>query len=248
MNARKATAVIVKDLTVTYNKECVLKHINLSIPTGQMVAIVGPNGAGKTTLLKALLQIVKTQQGEVIFPSIEHGVDSGKIAYVPQSGSVDWDFPITVIDVVIMGMYGELGWFKKAGKREKKVALEMLEKVGMSGYENRQIGQLSGGQKQRVFLARALVQNAEIYLMDEPFKGVDAVTELVIVNLLKELRNQGKTVIVVHHDLDTVKEYFDWSILINKSIVACGPVKDVCKKENLYLTYHRSDMDYQKVS
>lgn len=248
MSMGKIDAVTVKNLSLAYNKEYVLRDINLSIPQEKMVAIVGPNGAGKTSLLKSLLDIVKPQQGEVVFPSMKERKRGEQIAYVPQSGSVDWDFPVTVLDVVMMGMYGRLGWFKRPGNKEKENAVQMLEKVGMKEYQNRQIGQLSGGQRQRVFLARALVQNAQIYLMDEPFKGVDAMTELIIVGLLKELRNEGKTVIVVHHDLDTITEYFDWVILINKEIIANGPVKEVCCRENLHATYHGSDVPYKKVS
>lgn len=241
MIARTTMALIVRNLSVAYNKEQVLMDINLSIPKGKLVAIIGPNGAGKTTLMKSILSIIKPQKGEVIFPILSTKIRKNEISYVPQSGSVDWDFPITVLEVVMMGRYGYLGWLKKCGRNEKKLAMEMLEKVGMKEYHNRQIGQLSGGQQQRVFLARALVQNAEIYLLDEPFKGVDAQTETIIVTLLKELRNQGKTVIVVHHNLDTVEAYFDWSILINKSIIACGPVKDTFNQENLHAAYHGSE-------
>lgn len=248
MITRMKMALIIKNLTVTYNKENVLDNVNLNIPQGKMVAVIGPNGAGKTTLLKAVLNIIKPQKGKIIFTSLEEGQWNCPISYVPQSSSVDWEFPVTVLDVVMMGRYGHLGWLRRAGKKEKKIAMEMLDKVGMLEYKDRQIGQLSGGQKQRVFLARALVQKAEIYLLDEPFKGVDVSTEAVIIRLLKELRDDGKTVIVVHHDLDTVESYFDWAILINKHIVANGAVEDIFNEIYLHQLYHGSEINYKKVS
>lgn len=248
MIGRSAIALTIKDLSVAYNKEYVLKNINLSIPKGKLIAVIGPNGAGKTTLMKTILNIVKPNTGSVLFPSLSTKKWNNEISYVPQNGSVDWDFPITVLEVVLMGRYGYLGWFKKIGTKEKEMAFEMLEKVGMKEFHNRQIGQLSGGQQQRVFLARALVQNAQIYLLDEPFKGVDVKTEEIIVRLLKELRNKGKTVIVVHHNLDTVEDYFDWSILINREVIASGPVKEVFNKENLHVAYHGSEITFVKAS
>ena len=160
-----------------------------------------------------------------------------EVAYVPQKGSVDWDFPTTALDVVMMGTYGSLGWLRRPGKKEKKASLEALEKVGMLAFKNRQISQLSGGQQQRIFLARALVQNASIYLMDEPFQGVDATTEKAIINILKELRKAGKTLIVVHHDLQTVPEYFDWVTFLNVKGIASGPVRDIFNDDNLTKTY-----------
>lgn len=233
----KEYAAIVHDLTVAYDVKPVLWDVDLSIPKGKLVAIVGPNGAGKTTLIKAMLGLIKPVSGNTLFPTLGEGNYKNKIAYVPQSGSVDWDFPATVLDVVIMGRYGHLGWFKRPGREEKKMALATLEKVGMQHYANRQISQLSGGQQQRVFLARALIQQAEIYFMDEPFKGVDAQTEKAIVSLLKELKLQGKTVIVVHHDLQTVSDYFDWVTLINLRVIANGPVEEVFHEENLDTCY-----------
>jgi len=232
-------AVEVHDLTVAYGTKPVLWDVDLGIPEGKLAAIVGPNGAGKTTLIKAIVGLIKPVSGGVHFQDMEikNGKFKNKIAYVPQSGSVDWDFPATVLDVVTMGRYGHLGWFKRPGKLDKSMALETLEKVGMQDYASRQISQLSGGQQQRVFLARALIQQAEIYFMDEPFKGVDAQTEKSIVLLLKKLKEQGKTVIVVHHDLSTVSSYFDWVILINLRIVANGPVEDVFNEKNLSLAY-----------
>lgn len=230
-------AVEMHDLTVAYDSKPVLWDIDLSIPEGKLVAIIGPNGAGKTTLIKAVLNLIKPVSGEVHFPMLESNEIKNKIAYVPQSESVDWDFPATVLDVVMMGRYGHLGLFKRPGKAEKEMAMATLKTVGMEEYAKRQISQLSGGQRQRVFLARALIQQAEIYFMDEPFKGVDAQTEKSIVNLLKQLKKEGKTVIVVHHDLATVKHYFDWVTLINLKIIASGPVEETFTEENLQLAY-----------
>ena len=227
----------VHDLTVAYDAKPVLWDIDLEIPKGKLVAVVGPNGAGKTTLIKSMLGLIKPVSGAVHFKMLPDKKFHNKIAYVPQSGSVDWDFPATVLDVVMMGRYGHLGWFKRPGKAEKQMAMETLQKVGMEEYAHRQISQLSGGQQQRVFLARALIQQADIYFMDEPFKGVDAQTERSIISLLKELKSQGKTVIVVHHDLQTVPEYFDWVTLINLKVIAIGPVEKVFTEQNLSLTY-----------
>ncbi len=236
-----AYAVEVHDLTVAYDLKPILWDIDLFIPKGKLVAIVGPNGAGKTTLIKAMLGLIKPVSGAVLFKGLGEGLGPGvpknKIAYVPQSESVDWDFPATALDVVMMGRYGYLGWFRRPGQAEKNMALEALAKVGMQAYAHRQISQLSGGQQQRVFLARALIQDAEIYFMDEPFKGVDAQTEKSIVLLLKELKEQGKTVVIVHHDLQTVRAYFDWVTLINWRIVANGPVDEVFHEQNLGLAY-----------
>jgi len=217
-------AVEVEDMTVAYTTKPVLWDVDMKVPIGSLAAIVGPNG----TLLKAMLGLLTVISGSVKF-YIDHHLamdknDYKKIAYVPQSGSVDWDFPTTVLDVVLMGRYGHLGWFKRPNKKDKELALSMIEKMGMSDYVNRQIRQLSGGQQQRVFLARALVQEADIYLMDEPFKGVDKTTEHAIISLLQEMKARGKTVIVVHHDLNTVPQYFDWVTMVNKQTVAYGPV------------------------
>jgi len=233
----KEIAVAVDDLTVAYNYKPVLWDIDLSIPKGVLMAIVGPNGAGKSTLIKAVLGIIKPIAGSVTIFGKSYKKQRQLVAYVPQKGSVDWDFPTTALDVVLMGTYGSLGWIKRPGKAEKKAALEALEKVGMLPFKNRQISQLSGGQQQRIFLARALVQNAEIYFMDEPFQGVDATTEKAIINILKLLRKAGKTVIVVHHDLQTVPEYFDWVTFLNVKSIATGPVKDIFNNENLIKTY-----------
>lgn len=236
MNSEKF-AIKIDDLTVAYNYKPVLWDIDLSIPEGVLMAIVGPNGAGKSTLIKSILGIIKPIAGKVTVFGKPYSQQRSMVAYVPQKGSVDWDFPTTALDVVLMGTYGTLGWIKRPGVTQKKQALEALEKVGMLPFKNRQISQLSGGQQQRVFLARALVQNATIYFMDEPFQGVDATTEIAIINLLKELRKQGKTVIVVHHDLQTVPEYFDWVTFLNVKKIATGPVKDIFNDDNLTKTY-----------
>ncbi|NQX76211.1 metal ABC transporter ATP-binding protein [Gilvibacter sp.] len=230
-------AVSVDDLTVAYNYKPVLWDIDLAIPEGVLMAIVGPNGAGKSTLIKAILGIIDPIAGSVGIYGKPYEDQRQLVAYVPQKGSVDWDFPTTALDVVMMGTYGSLGWIKRPGKAQKKAALEALEKVGMLPFKNRQISQLSGGQQQRIFLARALVQNAAIYFMDEPFQGVDATTEKAIVNILKELRKTGKTVIVVHHDLQTVPEYFDWVTFLNVKKIATGPVSTIFNDDNLTKTY-----------
>jgi manganese/zinc/iron transport system ATP- binding protein len=239
MNARRTEyAVRVEDLTVAYGAKPVLWDVDLMIPAGRLTAIVGPNGAGKTTLIKAILGLLPTVSGTVRFlPEADARPRAGRIAYVPQSGSVDWDFPATALDVVLMGRYGHLGWVRRPRRGDVAIAKETLDKVGMADYAARQISQLSGGQQQRVFLARALAQRAEMYFMDEPFKGVDARTERAIVTLLKELRAQDKTVVVVHHDLQTVTEYFDWVTLINVQVVASGPVDEAFTDENLRRTY-----------
>ena len=221
--------------------DVILKNASFHIEDREKAAIVGINGAGKSTLLKAMLGLLTVISGSVKF-YIDHHLamdknDYKKIAYVPQSGSVDWDFPTTVLDVVLMGRYGHLGWFKRPSKRDKELALSMIEKMGMSDYVDRQIRQLSGGQQQRVFLARALVQEADIYLMDEPFKGVDKTTEHAIISLLQEMKARGKTVIVVHHDLNTVPQYFDWVTMVNKQTIAYGPVGDTFTDEAIERTY-----------
>jgi len=215
----------------------VLWDIDLKVPEGVLMAIVGPNGAGKSTLIKAILGIIKPIAGSITIFGKPYEQQRRLVAYVPQKGSVDWDFPTTAVDVVLMGTYGNLGWIRRPGLNEKKAALEALEKVGMLPFKHRQISQLSGGQQQRVFLARALVQDASVYLMDEPFQGVDATTEIAIINILKELRKAGKTLVVVHHDLQTVPEYFDWVTFLNVKKIATGPIKEVFNDDNLTKTY-----------
>jgi manganese/zinc/iron transport system ATP- binding protein len=230
-------AIDVTDLTVAYRDKPVLWDVDLAVPEGVLVAIVGPNGAGKTTLIKSMLGLVDVAAGQTLIYGEPYARQRDLVAYVPQRGSVDWDFPTSVLDVVMMGLYGRLGWLRRPGRRERGLAREALDKVGMADFAERQISQLSGGQQQRVFLARALVQDARVYLMDEPFQGVDATTERAIVTLLQELRQAGKTLVVVHHDLQTVPEYFDWVLLLNVRRIAAGPVADVFTEENLRLTY-----------
>ena len=237
MSDEKKIAIAVDDLTVAYNYKPVLWDVDLKVPEGVLMAIVGPNGAGKSTLIKSILGIIKPLAGTVSVYGKPYKKQRSLVAYVPQKGSVDWDFPTTALDVVLMGTYGSLGWIKRPGKLQKKMALEALEKVGMLPFKNRQISQLSGGQQQRIFLARALVQNASIYFMDEPFQGVDATTEKAIIKILKELRKAGKTVIVVHHDLQTVPEYFDWVTFLNVKKIATGPVSKIFNDDNLTKTY-----------
>jgi len=226
----------IHDMTVAYHRRPVLWDIDLVVPQG-LIGIVGPNGAGKSTLIKAVLGLVPLASGKVEVFGRPYPEQRHLVGYVPQRESVDWDFPVTALDVVLMGTYGQLGWFRRPGTPEKKRAAQCLEHVGMSAYAERQIRQLSGGQQQRVFLARALAQDAQIYLMDEPFSGVDAATEQAIVELLQELRAKGKTVVVVHHELQTVKEYFDHVILLNMRLVAAGPVASTFTTENLQTTY-----------
>ncbi|WP_239025319.1 metal ABC transporter ATP-binding protein [Rhodoligotrophos defluvii] len=224
-------------LTVGYGTKPVLFSIDFVAPPGAMVAVVGPNGAGKSTLIKAALGIVPRISGEVTVFGQPYEKARQRIAYMPQRASVDWDFPATVLDVVLMGLYRDIGPFRFAGARHKRIALDCLERVGMGGLAKRQIGQLSGGQQQRVFLARALAQEADLYIMDEPFAGVDAATERAIIGVLKELNAKGKTIICVHHDLATVPAYFDHVLLINGSKIADGPVSTTFTPENLQKTY-----------
>ena len=232
-------ALHVEDLTVTYGANPVLWDIDLDIPPGVMCAIVGPNGAGKSTLIKAALGLVRHVAGHVRFLGRPIGQMRGQIGYVPQRHSVDWDFPTTARDVVEMGLYRDLGWLRRPGKAEHARALAALAEVGMQDYADRQISQLSGGQHQRVFIARALVQDAPILILDEPMAGVDASTEAIIIALLKKLRDAGRTVIVVHHDLTTVQSYFDWLVMLNVRIIAQGPVAQTYSADNLRAAYGR---------
>jgi manganese/zinc/iron transport system ATP- binding protein len=231
------TAIAVRDLTVAYQDRPVLWDVDLEVPTSVLMAIVGPNGAGKTTLIKAILGLVRPAAGQIEILGQPYHKTRNKVGYVPQRGTVDWDFPTNVLDVVLMGTYGSLGWIRRPREHDREKALEALEKVSMSEFADRQISQLSGGQQQRVFLARALVQDAQVYLMDEPFQGVDATTERAIVTLLQDLRSAGKTVVCVHHDLQTVPDYFDSVTLLNVRKIASGPVEEVFNDANLRLTY-----------
>jgi manganese/zinc/iron transport system ATP- binding protein len=229
--------LVINDLTVTYRDKPVLQDIDLVIPRGKLCAIVGPNGAGKSTLIKAALGLTPSAAGSVRIFGKPYAQQRHRVGYVPQRTSVDWDFPTTAIDVVMMGAYGKLGWFKRPGKRERDTALGALDQVKMADFADRQISQLSGGQQQRVFLARALAQDAQLYFMDEPFVGVDALTEEAIITLLKALRDGGKTVIVVHHDLDSAPEYFDWLVLLNRRLIASGAFEHTFTSDNLRKTY-----------
>ncbi len=227
----------IHDLIVSYDQSPVLWNVDLSLPSGKLIGILGPNGAGKSTLIKAIMGLVTPSSGYVkIFDKTLDEVRS-KISYVPQRESVDWNFPASVLDVVMMGTYGKLGLFKRPGKKEKEIALSCLDQVGMMSFVNRQISELSGGQQQRVFIARALAQEADLYLMDEPFAGVDMSTETAIFNLLKDMTAQGKTVIVVHHDIHSAMHYFDWIIMLNLHLVASGPIEQVISEELLRKTY-----------
>ena len=229
--------VSVHDLTVAYHRKPVLWDVDLDIPKGKLIAIIGPNGAGKSTLIKAVMDIVPKASGKVMIYGKPFKRQRKIVAYVPQRESVDWDFPIDALGVVMMGRYGTIGWCKPLRRRDREKALDALDRVGMADYAKRQISQLSGGQQQRVFLARALAQESQIYFMDEPFASVDAATERAIVQVLADLRSAGKTIIVVHHDLQTVREYFDHVILLNMRVVAHGSVEEVFTQENLKKTY-----------
>jgi manganese/zinc/iron transport system ATP- binding protein len=236
-NTETAPALEIHDLTVAYHSNPALWDVDVTVPVGVLMAIVGPNGAGKSTLIKAALDLIPRAAGTVEFFGSSYARARGMVGYVPQRGSVDWDFPTTVLDVVTMGLYGSLGWIRRPGRRERERAMRALDQVSLADYADRQISQLSGGQQQRTFLARALVQDARLYFMDEPFAAVDAVTERAIVSVLQELRAGGKTVIVVHHDLTTVEDYFDWVTLLNVEVVGCGPKEEVFTQRNLESTY-----------
>ncbi|MEQ9405002.1 MAG: metal ABC transporter ATP-binding protein [Cyclobacteriaceae bacterium] len=227
----------IHDLTVSYDKKPVLWGVDLSIPKGSLCGIVGPNGAGKSTLIKSVMDLIPLNSGYVKIFNKELDDIRKKVSYVPQRESVDWDFPASVLDIVLMGRYSQLGLFRSPRKADREAAMKALELVGMEKYYQRQISQLSGGQQQRVFLARALTQNADIYFLDEPFAGVDAATEKAIIQILKNLASEGKTLIVVHHDLQSVETYFDWVILLNLRLVASGPTKEVFTPQLLEETY-----------
>ncbi len=230
-------ALEVHDLTVAYRRRPVLWNVDFQTTEGRLVGVVGPNGAGKTTLIKAILGLTPLASGHVEIYGQPYAQQRQLIGYVPQRESVDWEFPVTVRDVVLMGTYGRLGWFRRPGAAEKAIADRCLAQVGLTDFAGRQIRQLSGGQQQRAFLARALAQEATIYFMDEPFAGVDAATEAAILELLRSLREAGKTVFVVHHDLQTVREYFDEVLLLNMRLVAYGSVREVFTQQNLQRTY-----------
>lgn len=225
------------NLTVSYNRRPVLWNIDFTLPTGKIIGIIGPNGSGKTTLLKAIMGLVKTSSGYVKIFDEELNTVRERISYVPQRESVDWEFPASVMDIVLMGRYRKNNLMRPLTKADREIAAEALEKVNMLEYCNRQISQLSGGQQQRVFIARSLAQGADLYIMDEPFVGVDASTEEAILGLLTEMKRQGKTVIVVHHDLQTAKAYFDWMVLLNTRLVAAGPKEEIFNEDLLQEAY-----------
>ncbi len=235
--ATKAIPLSIDDLTVAYHRKPVIWDVSLDLPAGSLVGVVGPNGAGKSTLLKAVMDLIPRASGRIKVFGESYADNRGRVGYVPQRESVDWDFPVDALDVVTMGLYREIGWCFPVRKKHRQAAMEALRRVGMADLANRQISQLSGGQQQRTFLARALVQDADLYLMDEPFAAVDASTERAIVDVLRDMRARGKTAVVIHHDLQTVAEYFDYVVLLNMRVVAHGSVKDVFTPENLQKTY-----------
>lgn len=233
-------ALTVHQLSVNYDITPVLWDISLEIPPGHLVGLIGPNGAGKSTFIKTALGIVQPISGKVEFFRQPLNEIRNRVGYVPQRESVDWDFPITVRDLVLMGRYGKLGLFRRPRQADWAAADHYLDKVGMSAYADRQISQLSGGQQQRVFLARALLQEADIYFLDEPFAGVDLATETVLMDILRQLKREGKTIFVVHHDLNSVENYFDWVIMLNMRLIASGPIHQVWNADTLNMTYGKS--------
>lgn len=225
------------NLTVVYDQKPALWNVDYTLPAEQLIGIVGPNGSGKSTMLKAIMDLVETSSGYVkVFGQNLNDIRK-RIAYVPQRSSVDWDFPINVFDAVLMGRYPQRKWYQRTTQQDRDMAMEAIARVQLEPFVKRQISQLSGGQQQRVFIARALAQQADLYLLDEPFAGVDAATENAIMELLKEMRSQGKTIIVVHHDLQSVQDYFDWLILINTRLIASGPTDEVFTQSLLEKTY-----------
>lgn len=235
-------ALKVSNLTVNYERTPALWDISLEVPCGLLVAIVGPNGAGKSTLMKAILGLIRPLSGKIDLLGGSLKEMRKKIAYVPQRESVDWDFPITVLDLVLMGCYGRLGLFRLPGKKEKERAHHYLERVGIAHLAKRQISQLSGGQQQRAFIARSLFQESDLYFLDEPFAGIDSVSSEVILELLLKLKREGKTVFVVHHDLESVKNTFDWAVLLNLRLIGSGPIQDIFKSEMLTKAYGKDTL------
>ncbi|KAA9302339.1 MULTISPECIES: metal ABC transporter ATP-binding protein [Aerococcus] len=225
--------ISVNHLTMAYHEKPVLWDVSLDIMENSITAIIGPNGAGKSTLIKGILDLEKTLSGQVKIMGQDFKEVHKKIAYIPQTSSVNWDFPTTVEDVVLMGRYVHLGWLKRPSQADRKKAEEALAMIGLSDYKKRQISQLSGGQRQRVFIARAIAQDADIYFMDEPLAGVDKRTEKIIIDFLRDAQSQGKTSIVVHHDLNTIRDYFDHLVILNKQVIAQGPVETSFTAENL---------------
>jgi manganese/zinc/iron transport system ATP- binding protein len=235
--ADTAMPLSIYDLTVAYHRKPVLWDIRLDIPPGKLVGVVGPNGAGKSTLIKAVMDLVPRASGRIEIYGQPYRRNRQRVGYVPQRESVDWDFPVDALDVVTMGLYRKIGWCLPVRQQHRRQARAALDRVGIADLANRQISELSGGQQQRTFLARALVQNADLYLMDEPFAAVDAATEQAIVRILQDMKQEGKTVLVIHHDLQTVPEYFDYVVLLNMRVVAFGPTEEVFTQANLQKTY-----------
>jgi manganese/zinc/iron transport system ATP- binding protein len=235
--AGEGAAIRLRNITVSYDRKPAIRGVTLDIPVAQRIAVVGPNGAGKSTLIKAVVGLVPLDAGEIRIHGQPIDRVRERVAYVPQRGAVDWDFPVLVRDVVMMGRYGRLGWFRRPGRRDRDISAGALERMGMTEFADRQIGQLSGGQQQRVFLARALAQEADVLLLDEPFVGVDAATEEAIFALLDVARDEGKTVVVVNHDLSSVRRNFDQALLLNGRVVACGPPEEVMRPDILHRTY-----------
>lgn len=235
--AASTTPLSIYDLTVAYHRKPVIWDVEFDIPAGSLVGIVGPNGAGKSTLLKAAMDLIPRASGRVSVFGKTYRQNRQRVGYVPQREGVDWDFPVNALDVVTMGLYGKIGWCSPVRPSHRRAAMEALSRVGIAELAKRQISQLSGGQQQRTFLARALVQDADLYLMDEPFAAVDAATEKAVVEILREMKSEGKTSVVIHHDLQTVPDYFDYVILLNMRVVAHGPVAEVFTSENLNKTY-----------
>jgi manganese/zinc/iron transport system ATP- binding protein len=232
-----APAVDIRNVTVAYHDIPVLFDICATIPQGILLAVVGPNGAGKSTLLKTMVGLIKPQAGTISLFGTSLNACRSSVAYIPQRSTIDWDFPVTVFDVVLMGRYGHVGWLRRLQKEDIIRAEQALEQVQLLPYKDCPINELSGGQQQRVFLARALAQDAQLYIMDEPFVAIDTVTETIMISILKALRNEGKTMIIVHHDLHTVTHYFDWMLLLNVKQIACGPIPQVYTADYLGSAY-----------
>lgn len=227
----------IKDLIVAYDEKPAIWHLNMTLKENSITAIVGPNGAGKSTLIKSIMQLIKPVSGEIHINGSKSKKALKGIAYVPQKGEVNWDFPTTVLDVVLMGRYVHKGWIKRPNKNDRRIAMDALREMKMEAFRNRQISELSGGQRQRVFLARAICQDADIYIMDEPLQGIDITTEKLIIRTIKSLQEQGKSFLLVHHNLDTVKEYFDHVVIMNKTIFASGRINEVWSSENIDKAY-----------
>ncbi|NUO00037.1 MAG: metal ABC transporter ATP-binding protein [Saprospiraceae bacterium] len=232
-----APTITIEGLSVSYERKRVLSNIYLNMEGGKVYGVIGPNGAGKSTLFKSILGLIEPTAGQVTIKGLPVKDGMTSIAYVPQKNDVDWSFPATVLDLTLMGRYPHKTLLQRLGKRDKELALAALAQLGIEHLKNRQIGELSGGQQQRVFLARALCQEADIFLLDEPFVGVDVTTEEKIIQILKGLAAEGKTLIVVHHDLSSVPEYFDEVILLNQRLIAAGPTATTFVKENIAQAY-----------